>query len=80
MGTMSGGSLMMRRFPSTSVVSFEKACMLSCVRALARLASVLLRVIGFTCLPSWATAWSMSSFAYQTSRFVWEAKVVMALR
>ena len=36
-GSISGGSLMMRGSPSTTCVSFENACMLSRVRALARL-------------------------------------------
>ena len=40
---------MMRRCPSTIVVSLLNACMLSRVRALASMASVFLTLFGFSC-------------------------------
>ena len=48
-GTISGGSLMIRRSPSTTWVSLASACMLSCVRALATFASARLRTAARAC-------------------------------
>ena len=70
MGWMSGGSLMMRRWPSTMWVSLSRACMLSRVRALATVASPRLAERR----SSWVFICSSNGCAsrrqYQTSRLV----------
>ena len=71
---------MMRRRPSTTVVSFPSACMLSRVLAFAIAFSVTLRLR----LASWdlnvAIASSRSRWVYQTSRIGILAKSRIAVR
>ena len=71
---------MIRRRPSTTVVSFARACMLSWVRALAR--AFLARVIDFslTWVSTRARRFSTSSRAYQTSSGVFSANSAMLVR
>ena len=67
---MSGGSETMRAWPSTSCVSFEKAFMLSFVRAFASVCAIL-----WACFVAWRRRSSSSSPAassreYQSSRLL----------
>ena len=80
MGTISGGSLMILAFPSTTVASFLNACMLSRVRALARICAASLARAGFTWERIDGSSRSKSRWAYHTSRLVWVAKVLIASR
>ena len=79
-GTISGGSATIRRSPSTTRVSLEKADMLSRVRALARLFSVRLAIFAVICEPSSPSAASTSRCEYHTSRFFIAAKLAIAVR
>ena len=79
-GTISGGSAMIRGSPSTMRVSLEKAVMLSLVRALARVFSVRLTCLALNCDPNSCSTLSMSRWAYQTSRFFIAAKPAIAVR
>ena len=85
-GTINGGSLMIRRAPFT-VVSFPIACRLSRVWAFAtqrwvalRLALSFLRFRALSVDLNSVTASSTSRCAYQTARIVWVAKARIALR
>ena len=69
-GWISGGSLMMRRSPSTMWVSLSSAWMLSRVRALAMFAAARLRDRESTSVRMLASSASTSIWAYHTSRFV----------
>ena len=79
-GTISGGSLMMRGSPSTRWVSFSNACMLSLVRDFSMLASAFFSRFGSTPAVNSATACSTDRCAYQTSRLRICAKAVIASR
>ena len=59
---------MMRGSPSTVLVSFEKACMLSFVRDFAMSASVFFSRFGSTPLLNSRNAWSTERCEYHTSR------------
>jgi len=76
-GTISGGSLMIRRSPSTTCVSFSKACMLSLVRALAMLAPAFFSRLGSTPRVNSSNASSIGKLAYQTSRLLMPAKTAI---
>ena len=67
MGTISGGSLMIRRRPSLTVVSLASACVLSRVRAFAIWVLVWRTVFFGRSDLSRARASSTSKRAYQTS-------------
>jgi len=71
---------MIRRWPPTTCVSLEKACMLSRVRVLARLASVRFRTAFGAAARKLSIACSTSSEEYQTSRLRIAANVAMASR
>ena len=66
-GTIRGGSLMIRRWPSTTVVSLPSACMLSRVRALATSFSARCSRPLASWPPNWLSASSTSRCAYQTA-------------
>ena len=65
-GTIIGGSAMICRRPSTTLVSLPSACMLSRVCALASIASPALSRFALICDRNWPMACSMSRWAYQT--------------
>jgi len=67
-GTISGGSLMIRRLPSTIAVSLSKACMLSFVRDFATSASTFFSRFGSTPRVNSANACSTDRCEYQRSR------------
>ena len=77
---MSGGSLTILRLPSTTVVSFENARMLSFDRVLATLRSNCLRCLRLTCCATSAPIASTSMREYQRSRFDIPAKLRIASR
>ena len=79
-GTISGGSLMILGWPSTTLASFLNACMLSRVLALARTCAVNFARAGFNWERIEGSTWSTSRWAYHTSRFVWPANVRIASR
>ena len=79
-GTIIGGSLMIRRRPSTTVVSLAAAFMLSLVWALASSFSASLYLFALTWDLNSAMVGSMSRCAYQTSRKVWFANSRIAVR
>ena len=79
--TMSGGSEMMRRSPSTTEVNLRKACIESFVCALATLLRA--RFSSLASWPCWANAAAMVSTSillYQISRFVMPAKLAIEVR
>ena len=71
---------MIRRCPSTVVVSLPSACMLSRVCALASSAWVALNLLALTCDLNSSRAGSMARCAYQTSRSGCPAKSRIAVR
>ena len=71
---------MIRGSPFTMCVSFEKACMLSLVRAFARLCSVSLTCFARSCFSTLASSSSMSSREYHTARFGMVANCRIASR
>ena len=79
-GSISGGSLMIRRRPPATVVSLLCAFMLSLVCALATSFSVVLIVFFFACDRSSVISSSMSRCAYHTSRKCWPANLRIAVR
>jgi hypothetical protein len=81
------GSLLIRRLPLVTVVSFSTACRLLRVWALASSLSVaLMSALRSLCFPAErvdrysAMASSMLRWAYQTARIDWAAKPRMAVR
>ena len=79
-GTMSGGSLTILRSPSTTVVSFANAFMLSFDCALATLRSNCCRCFRLPCCPMSALMSSTSMREYQRSRFDMPANFLIASR
>ena len=79
-GTIIGGSLMIRRRPSTRVVSLPSAFVLSRVWALASSFSAALNLFAFIWDRNLPMACSMSRCAYQTSRNGCPAKPRIAVR
>ena len=80
METIRGGSLTIRRSPLTTVVSFEKARMLSLVRALAISASTGASCLAVNCRRSSASSRSTSRWWYQTFRLGAPARLSIAFR
>ena len=78
--SIKGGSATICGSPSTIRVSFEKAVMLSFVRALATVFSARLSWVFLTWLRSWATSSSTSRREYHTSRPPMPANSRIALR
>ena len=79
-GTIVGGSLMIRRCPSTSVVSLASAEVLSLVWALASSFSNALSLFALIWDRNSAMAGSTSRCAYHTSRKVCSANSRIAVR
>ncbi len=79
-GTTSGGSLMIFRRPSTTVVSFLSTCMLSRLCALAKALRVRLRASVLTSGPTFSSTSSMSRRAYQTSSIFLSVNPIMLCR
>ena len=71
---------MIRRCPSTWVVSLLSAFVLSWVWALATIFSVALTLFFFSCDRYWAIASSTSRWAYHTARNGCSAKARIAVR
>ncbi len=77
---MSGGSLAILGSPSTVVVSFDKALMLSLERAFATLRSNRFRCFPVPCRAASAAISSTSMREYQRSRLDIAAKALIASR
>ncbi len=75
-----GGSLMIRRCPSSRVVSLRCARVLSLVCALASSAWVFLNLFAFIWDLNPLMACSMSRWAYHTPRSGWSANARIAVR